>query len=444
MILTREQLAKADPDAPKTAHTLRSSNFPFYAAVWDAAKHCGGIIALEKRFHWAAGQSRKRVPGSGSGSRSGASSPAPGSQEGTTQKLHKGRTSVLVDIVAKDGLEWVKVSTLTEKRMLFDIAKAGWVGGDSEFSSDNENDSDDEPEGLLRQAEGLVRARKVSRIRYQYPEIRIVLPKIGKGCVKEVESVLSEIENLGIKVVRKEEIKASAEVEEVLSRMMVDEFAHFTDTINVDCTILLALVSDLSHMPVEAEDWHHKAVKQQIVRERDDQLLPKSLWPACGNRKLICTKEAKQRMMEIVQLIGTDAEKQRTELIIGGGRSYSVKERIGGLQDLSSHRIPVELKLPIEAVQVDILEMEKEIGHLAKAVKEELTTINQSVFFYGWTKGLTTISSNRTVAKEIENCVEANRTSDEERGPDIWLCATARSLVGKEKTRRDGKGLRVV
>mgnify|MGYP003310335516 CR=1 FL=1 len=437
-------MAKADPDAPKTAHTLRSSNFPFYAAVWDAAKQCEGVIALEKRFHWAAGQSRKRIPGSGSGSPSGTSSPAPGSQDGKTQKQHKGRTSVLVDIVAKDGLEWVKVSTLTEKRMLFDIAKAGWVGSDSEFSSDDGNDSDDEPEGLLRQAEGLVRASKASRIRYQYPEIRIVLPKIGKGCVKEVESVLSQIENLGIKIVRKEEIKASSEVEEVMSRMMVDEFAHFTDTINVDCTILLALVSDLSHMPVEAEDWHHKAVKQQIVRERGDQLLPKGLWPACGNRKLVCTKEAKQRMMEIVQLIGTDAEKQRTELIIGGGRSYSTEERIRGLQDLSSHRTPIELKLPIETVEVDILEMEKEIGHLATAVKEELTTINQSVFFYGWAKGLTTVSSNRTVAKEVENCVEANRKSDDERGPDIWLCATARSLVGKEKTRRDGKGLRVV
>lgn len=444
MILTRGQLAKADPEAPKTAHTLRSSNFPFYAAVWDAAKQCDGIIAIEKRFHWAAGQSRKRIPGSASGSRSGTSSPAPGSQDGKTPKPHKGRTSVLVDIVALDGLEWIKVSTLTEKRMLFDIAKAGWVAGDSEFSSDDGNDTDDEPEGLLRQAEGLVRASKASRIRYQYPSIRIVLPKIGKGCVKEVEAVLSQIEALGIQIVRKEEIEASSEVEKVLSRMKVDEFAHFTDTINVDCTILLALVSDLSHMPVEAEEWHHKAVKQQIVRERDDQLLPRSLWPACGNRKLVCTKEAKQRMMEIVQLIGTDAEKQRTELIIGGGRSYSAEERIRGLHDLSSHRIPVELKLPIETVEVDVAEMEKEIGHLAVAVKEQLTTINQSVFFYGWAKGLTTISSNRTVAKEIENCVEANRKSDDERGPDIWLCATARSLVGKEKTRRDGKGLRVV
>lgn len=441
-------MAKADPDAPKTAHTLRSSNFPFYAQVWDAAKQCEGIIALEKRFHWAASKSKSRIPGSGSGSQSGTSAPALGSQDDGQKskggKPHKGRTSVLVDIVDKDGLEWVKVSTLTEKRMLFDIAKAGRVAGDSEFSSDDGADSDDEPEGLLKQAEGLVKASRVSRIRYKYPSIRIVLPKIGKGCVKEVEAMLSQIEGMGIKVIRKEEVKMAPKVEDVLNRMMVDEFKHFTSTINVDCTILLAFVSDLSHMSVVAEDWHHKAVKQQIVREQDDQLLPKSLWPACGTRKLVCTKDAKQRMVEIVQLIGTDTEKLRTELVIGGGRSYSVEERIRSLQDLSSHRIPLDLKLPIEVVEVDIQEMEKKIGHQAHEVKAELSTINQSVFFYGWVNGLTTISSNRTVAKEIENSVEAKRKSDEERGPDIWLCPTARSLVGKEKMRRDGKGLRVV
>lgn len=352
---------------------------------------------------------------------------------------------MLVDIVAKDGEEWVKVSTLTEKRILFDLAKSGWVAGDSEFSSDYGADSDDdEPEGLLKQAEGLLRASRVARIRYQYPSIRIVLPRIGKKCIKEVEGVLGQIEGMGITLVRKEDVAAPPQIGDVLSTMMVDEFKHFTETINVDCTILLALVSDVSHMPVEEEDWHHKAVKQQIVRERDDQLLPKSLWPACGSRRMVCTKEAKQRMMEIVQLIGTEDEKLRTELVIGGGRSHSLEERIRSLQDLSCHRIPMDVKLPIEVVEVDIPEMEKEIGHLATELKAELTTINQSVFFYGWAKGLTTISSNKTVAKEIENMVETKRENDEEKGPDIWLCPTARSLVGKERTRRDGKGLRVV
>jgi hypothetical protein len=57
------------------------------------------------------------------------------------------------------------------------------------------------------------------------------------------------------------------------------------------------------------------------------------------------------------------------------------------------------------------------------------------VFFFGWWSGYTTISSNRTVAKEIEKTIEENRVRDEA-GPAIWISAESRSLVGKEKGRR--------
>ena len=51
-----------------------------------------------------------------------------------------------------------------------------------------------------------------------------------------------------------------------------------------------------------------------------------------------------------------------------------------------------------------------------------------------------TLTSNRSVKKQIEEIVES--TEGEVEGPRIWLCNTARSLVGKEKGRRDlaGKG----
>ena len=77
-----------------------------------------------------------------------------------------------------------------------------------------------------------------------------------------------------------------------------------------------------------------------------------------------------------------------------------------------------------------------ELPTVAQNVAKNLSSINQSVFMYGWYTGMTTISSNRTVAKDIETSIEANRTREDEKGPDVWLCPTARSLVGKEKTRR--------
>lgn len=415
--LTHRQLCKSDPTVPKTAHTLRSSNFPFYAAVWDAAKGCTGVVALGKRFHWPS-PVNPRNPGPN----------------------HK-RSNVLVDIVAQDGLEWVKVSTLTQKRILFDIAKAGWIvdsSSDEDYDSESDNSSV-QAEGLLKQAEGLVKASFAARVRYRHPKIRMVLPKIPRDCVGEVEAILKQIERMGIKVQRSEDLNPAPPLADVLDRVAVNPFADFTDPVNIDCTILLALVSDLSHCPVETEEWHHRAVKRQIEMERDDQLLPKSLWPACGPRKLLCTREAAQRMHEIVDLIGTDSEKQRRDFILDrdGTSELTCEQRVVGLQELSTHRIPHELKLPIEVVDVDITDMECRIGPIATEVSKTLSVINQSVFFYGWSNDMTTISSNRTVAKEVESLVENGRTCESDKGPDIWLCPTARSLVGKEKTRRN-------
>ena len=47
---------------------------------------------------------------------------------------------------------------------------------------------------------------------------------------------------------------------------------------------------------------------------------------------------------------------------------------------------------------------------------------------------MTTVSSNRTVAKQIEGVVE--KYGEGAVGPMIWLREPARSLLGKEKERR--------
>ena len=159
-------------------------------------------------------------------------------------------------------------------------------------------------------------------------------------------------------------------------------------------------------------------------------------------------------MREIVKSIGTAEERARTELLLGSGSPEIARQK---LQELSHYAIPASFLIPIRIVNANI-DLER-LDPLKKAVAKQLTAINQSVFLYGWLQGWTTVSSNKTVAKVIEGVVGAEMEKEEAEiegagngqldgtmdgsgekeglvGPEIWLCETARSLVGKEKGRR--------
>jgi len=423
------QLSRADPNSPKTTHSIRSSNFSFYEAVWSTVKTCTSVVAVGlKRFYWLPGHDLPYLNGRVS-------------TRGTKHRKHRAS----VDIVCQDGLEWVKVSCITEKRMIWDLAKDGWVGSSSDESEDgNQDDEDDDPRGLLKQVEALVKASRATRVRYQHPTVRLVLPRIkSQPDTKEVAHVLQQIRDLGVVVQTSADIlNEIPPIATVLTQLSPHRFESFSEILNIDCSVLLAFASDLSHGRVEAEQWHNKALSRQIEMESEDQLLPSSLWPACGARELVCTREAAVKMLEIVDTIGTETEKKRTALILGmEGKSQSTqKELLQEFQKLSDYPVPPEWRLPIAVVDVDVSKICARLPSVCESVLKELTPINQSVFLYGWVEGKTTISSNRTVANKIEHTIEQNRVDEAARGPDIWLTPTSRSLVGKEKQRRGANG----
>jgi hypothetical protein len=241
-------------------------------------------------------------------------------------------------------------------------------------------------------------------------------------------------------------------IAEVFDRLSINPFESFSGTLNIDCTILLAFVSDLSHGRVEPADWHNKAISRQIEMENEDQLLQNSVWPACGGRKLICTREAAVRMQEIVDTIGTETEKKRAALLVPRGNDFDLSREqfLEEFQKLSDYTVPPEWNLPIQVVDVDMTAIMLQLPPIAQNVSELLAPINRSVFLYGWATSLTTISSNAVVAREIEKIIEeeneclkkGGRTglSQNIEGPDIWLSPSARSLVGKEKNRRGANG----
>ena len=235
---------------------------------------------------------------------------------------------------------------------------------------------------------------------------------------------------------RQDQILPTPAIEDVLEDLVVDERKFFSQTLNICCTILLAVVSDISHGQVREEAWFNRNIRRQIQIEDKEHLIENSLWPAMVGRDLVCTKIAAQRMREIVDLIGTDSEKARTRLFMGDDPSKSPEQLLKEFQELSTYSVPADWHLPIKIVEEQVTD--EHSPRLAAPVAKELSDINQSVFLYGWKTGRTTITSNRSAVKTIERCVETNRKSDEDIGPDAFIVPTARSLVAKEKERRDG------
>ncbi|RAK99449.1 uncharacterized protein BO80DRAFT_466087 [Aspergillus ibericus CBS 121593] len=426
-----------DEAARRLVHALRSSNLPFYEAVWGIAKNtCRGLLAFGKRFYWGGEEGGAR-----------------GSGEKRAGKDK--RKSVFVDIIADDGEEWVKVSTISESRLLFEMAKKGWEA-DSESEDEgeartvlrnydgDEDDSDDDDEiELVKLASDMRKAADATRVRYKHPRLRFVIPKIEEG-TSEIDGLLKVIRGYGIKVDCGEKAYVAG-TQEGLSHLLPKPFKRFTSTLNVDCTLLLAVVSDLSHYKnITQSPQHHKAINRQIAVEHERPLLPTELWPAMAANELVCVEEAAQRMKEIVTIIGTDTEKLRMQILLGQAPFHdcSREELAQKYQELSDYEIPAQWKLPVKTVEAQsVIAAASENAKLPPVyhkVAENLSDINYSVFLYGWAAGLATISSNRTVVKEIESIVETHRDGDEHlEGPLIWVCDTARSLIGKEKGRKD-------
>ena len=531
-------------------HALRSSNLPFYEAVWRTAKRCRGVRAVGKRYYFSAQSSGEVQQSNGELKlRNGMLSWGSKDTSQLSSKKH-----VLVDIVAEDGLEWVKVSTVTEKRLLFELAKEGWASYRDDDGGSSDNDLPREQSGstldteqqeeahpdleLVRLARDLAAASRQTRVRYRHPRIRLVLPKINEGRVKDIDRILNDIRATGAEVhvgsydgtqiypstsSAKLDFSATDTPATSYESMLPGPSLTLTSRLNIDCTILLALISDISHLSrtnlppspnTHAGGTYHAAILHQIATEEHSPLLPGELYPLLDNRALECTDAAATRMREIVQTMGTKAEKTRAVILLGEGAYDGVNHKSlrASLAKESEYLVPEGLRLPIrvisfvadDAVGHDNSSVTNELGSTrpdatpASAMKTKrvakrllqtfpggLSAINSSVFLYGWLKGIVTVTSNRAVAAGVERRVgeildeferdgtdggdgrgggrlgngikaliiaDGNEPVEEKQvdesidtdgmegceGPKIWMVETARSLIGKDKGRRDG------
>jgi len=426
------KLMSSNMDEEKARHYIVSSNLLYYEALWSAAKRSAGLQSFRKYFFWG----RHKIPG-GKSTSTGLSL-AKGSQK-------KAKTAALVDIVAEEGMEWIRVSTVSEKRLLFDLAKLGWMNdSDSDddlpdTGPDNENDEDDEDQvDIVRNARELARAARANPIRGRPPKVRFVLTRIESGNIQAIDMIISKIRATGAIVQCAKDIPPPMPLKSVLAQLLVDRSRAMSDTVNIDCTILLALISDISHKPCPILDWYPGEVQAQIQEEAQEHLLPSHLYPAIGSHPMVCTSEAADQMNLIVKTLATDSEKLRANILLAQGdrQGRPSTELVEEWASISDHKIPDGFRLPIQVKQIDLNTITNGLPAVAAKVAAELGTLNKSIFVYGWANSLTTLSANRGRARQIDYIINEHGLQDGEAGPHIWLCGESRSLIAKHGRRR--------
>lgn len=515
------RMQKSETSPSNSMHRIRSSNIGFLAAVWAELKRSHGIVAVRKQVRYLP-DSQPLGPVGSKGSQDarererkrhslnrdrqgmgGSMAKVPRRVRGNDGVLRRAdKEPVTVDVVSEHGSRWVKIVTKSAGWLIMDLAKEGLVdfensdsedgikgnaGGSDQSNNEGGNREQSSSEytaldelKLCKIARDFLAAARTARVgpTHEHPRVHFYLTKIDRGVSKDVDTVIGYIEQLGITVKTAKELldcdtkMGRASLDDSLSLTPVFEQMigglsppKYTDTLNIDCTILIALISDISHqdkssivIPSHYEGRQAgKDIEYQLTTEPNDPLLPNNIYPILCGKRLVCTSKAATHLRNIVHIMGSETETRRSNLFLPIGpddhrKATDLRRELGRL---SIHNIPEELELPIKVVQNEAFDDEpkERNSSLEETIRGRLTAhprlspLNQSVFFHGWRSGITTVSLNRVVSEWLDRAIDATLDDIEGEeswskdiaaeqnfsGPQVLICGRERSLLGNEK-----------
>ncbi|KAJ4396152.1 hypothetical protein N0V93_000370 [Gnomoniopsis smithogilvyi] len=429
---------------------FRSNNIPAVQQVWNIVKKCRHITSVQHRV--------VVNPRISDGNKASNEEPKPCSKgwhsdvKRCVGKKGMGEDGVLVNAVVEGGAEWLKVISKTEKRLLHELAEAGWDWGMEDEESDGDKDDDDslfEDIEILRTATLLVKAARTNWHKYKHPRIRFVFTRIREGHNKEVDRLISKLRlvggtdiNVDLHFADSEWVSSNPlDIDSAIANLL-PQIDDLTDPVLLDTSVLIALSSDISHTRVDPQVYHEADVLAQIKAEQNGlAFLWRTAYPHIRGRKLICTKEAAKQFTNISETIGSSTEVERARLLLHGRR--------GDLQRLSLHPVPEDLILPVQVLpdeetnlSVAPLVQNGSLLPVAMEVQKHLyLPENQGTHLYGWVSGLTVITGNRVLAGKIVQTIEQNlqrenNNRDYDNGPRICALPQNRALATKGPSYR--------
>ncbi|KAK8022434.1 hypothetical protein PG993_013201 [Apiospora rasikravindrae] len=495
-----QQVREADDPGVHDVNGLSGANLPFYEAIWETAKRSRDLVDIRCRICITPTAKPALAPGN-------RIMPSLGTQ--SSSKLRH----ITVDVIADGGLAWYKVSTTTNRKLIYDLAKEAVYCGDSDEDEDDPFDDEtaDLDIPLLKIAKDITQASANHRIRTKQPKTYIILPRVTEGETVQVDKLLqlcrktgatilcgaalppvpsfgttavvpknaadlprrlddpdvtvesgSELALQGISptaiseagmipngvddiletsdnqmsVAEDETLVPNELPKSLMSVMFPCPSSSFTEVLNIDTSVLVALASDFSHSAVPRQGWYNRHHVAHWEQEKKEHFLPAHLYPTLGDHELICVTEAAETLRHIVKTMGTPAEKARARVILGDnddGTGTGQQERVNALQDLSIYEVPADFKLPIRAVDKNENDCQKHLPDASTRVLAGQLNPGRSVFAYGWAAGVTSITCNATAVKQMATELESETGLDDSVWPSIWAFPTSRPLVGIPK-----------
>ncbi|KAJ6443156.1 D-arabinitol 2-dehydrogenase [Purpureocillium lavendulum] len=414
---------------------------------WDILKRCRSFVGVNQSFQGSDKDTRKREIARVADLRGG-----------DKQRLHrtlKEQAKVEVDVV-DGGAEWLAIRTLQPDRLARQMTDSGWDWGEHSVGDDvDESEWDDVP--LAKQVRRLAAAARINRHEYRVPRIRVVLPNISRRESEDVDVLLSRLSRIDPAVQVSFEDKDSdflqrpvPPLSNAIEHLLGHEFDGLTETLNVDHTILIDLISDITHARLQPQPWQEETTRAQIVEENlsDGGVMAQTLYPILDGRKLVCTKEAAEHFHEVLRTVGTSTERERGRLLVpfdNDIRQMSDVAIRSRFKELSIHELPITVQLPlcVHDQDWDVPSIERAIadGRLPPVALDVagcagFKSSKLSTYMHGWATDLITITSNKEVRGQIRTWVEANRRDEGDYGPRIWRVNTTRNLLAKSATPR--------
>ncbi|KAI1400179.1 hypothetical protein F4819DRAFT_497503 [Hypoxylon fuscum] len=406
------------------SHRARSNNLAFLEPVWETAKRSRDIVRF--RCAVSTGPFKKQIL-------------APGTRivrtQGESRPIRSG--NFIIDVIADGGKSWYKVSSIDNKRLLFDLAKEAVYLGDSDGEEDAEatfqNYMGDIP--LLKLAKTLAISAKGHRIQTKSPRAFLVLPRIKEGVHPSVDTILKACRELSVLPICGDTLSPAPSLSDsLLHAMAPSPKASFSEVLNIDTSLLVALASDFSHTTVVKQPWFSHSHNAHADLESERSMLS-LVYPVVGNCKLVCTRDAADIFMHIVDTLATESEKARARLILlSSDTEKSQSQRVKELQLLSIHKVPLYLQLPIDIIDTNGNNCQDRFTGLVRKKLETALNPGRSVFSYGWAGGFTTLTCNSVFIKQLEKDLEQlPNLGDAVPWPSIWVFPTSRPFVGVPK-----------